>query len=412
MRIHHLLKLLGLAVALAAILLVPAVTAQNAPGKASGGVEHIFFIMMENHATGEIIGNTADAPFINQLARRSAVGLNYHGVTHPSLPNYLAAISGDFQGIWDDCKAGPAVTVLTCDPSAPLSELSFVPGAGDATDPGFPAYHDPKSPLFGLVPPQLTAAEITSAENTPHWFAGRTIVDQLEDQGMTWKAYMQSLPLVGSDEEYWPVVNSNTYKLYAQKHNPFMYFSRIRSVPSRVNNIVPLPQLDYDLANNTPNFVWISPDQCNDMHGVSASSAVALGYPACAAPSSGLDHGAIQLGDAFLQATVGKIMNSPAWGKNSIIVIAWDEDDYNGYPSGCCGSPTGTPGTFGPILGGALAPVIVVQSNEPAHRQSNQPYNHYSLLGTIQRIWNLGCLANTCSFNDSQLMFDLFGNSD
>ena len=35
--------------------------------------DHIFFIMMENHATNEIIGNTADAPFINQLAKRYSV---------------------------------------------------------------------------------------------------------------------------------------------------------------------------------------------------------------------------------------------------------------------------------------------------------------------------------------------------
>ena len=393
---------------LSTIWFVPALTADPHPDR----VDHIFFIMMENHATSEIIGNTADAPFINQLAHRYAVATNYHGVTHPSLPNYLAAISGDFQGIWDDCKAGPAVTVLTCDPSAPMSELSFVPGAGDATDPGFPPYHDPHSPLFGLVPPQLTAAEITSAENVPHWFAGQTLVDQLENQGMTWKAYMQSLPVVGSDVEYWPVVGGATYKLYAQKHNPFMYFSRIRNVPSRVNNIVPLPELDYDLTTNTPNFVWISPDQCNDMHGVSPSSAAALGFPQCGYPSSGLDHGAIQLGDSFLQATVGKIMNSPAWSKNSILVIVWDEDDYNGYPSGCCGSPAGQAGTLGPILGGAVAPAIIIRSNEPAHRQSNHAYNHYSLLGTIQRIWNLGCLANTCGFNDSNLMFDLFGNPE
>jgi len=66
--------------------------------------------MMENHATNEIIGNTADAPYINQLASQYGVAMSYYGVTHPSLPNYLAAISGDFQAIWDDCKADASVT--------------------------------------------------------------------------------------------------------------------------------------------------------------------------------------------------------------------------------------------------------------------------------------------------------------
>jgi hypothetical protein len=395
------LAVLGGMLILAATILPSAAAPDDNQDEGGGGpIQHIFYIMMENHATSQIIGNTADAPFINQLAHRYGLATNYHGVTHPSLPNYLSAISGDFQGIWDDCKAGSSVT---CPPE------EFVPGVGDATDPGFSQYSTPGSPLFGLVPPQLTPAEITSTSNTPHWFAGYTLVDQLENKGLTWKAYMQSLPVVGSDVEFWPVVGGSTYKLYAQKHNPFMYFSRIRNAPSRVNNIVPLPQLDYDLATNIPSFVWISPDQCNDMHGVSPSNAAALGFPTCGYPNSGLDQGAIRLGDVFLQETVGKIMNSSAWKKNSIILIVWDEDDYGGYPTGCCGSPTGKPGTLGATLGGALTPAIVIRSNDPAHRQSNHPYNHYSLLGTIQRVWNLGCLAKTCSFGDSDLMLDLFG---
>jgi phospholipase C len=276
--------------------------------------------------------DVADAPFTNQLARRYSVATNYHGVTQPSLPNYLAAISGDFQGVWDDCKAGPTSTVLTCDPTAPLSELSFVPGAGDATDPGFSLCTNPSSPRYKVVPPQLTAAQIVSAENTPHWFTGKTLVEQIEEHGMTWKAYVQTLPSTGSDVEYWPVINGQTYKLYAQKHNPFMYFPNTRNNPGRMSNIVPLTQFDQDLAAGVPSFMWISPDQRNDMHGVSASSAAALGIPKCGYPDTGLDHGAIQLGDAFLQKTVSDIMQSSAWKQNSAIVIVWDEDDYGGYP--------------------------------------------------------------------------------
>jgi hypothetical protein len=377
---------------LAAGAMVPAFAAENEQP------DHIFVIMMENHGTNQIIGNTADAPFINQLAHRYSLAANYHGVTHPSLPNYLSAISGDFQGIWDDCKAG---MTITCGPE------EFVVGAGDATDPTSSVYTDPKSPLFGAKPPQLTPAQVASSSSTAHWFAGQTIVDRLESKGMSWKAYMQSLPFTGSDVEYFPSVGGTTYKLYAQKHNPFMYFSNIRNSASRLVNIVPLPQLDYDLAtNHLPNFVWISPDQCNDMHGV--SNGTPLGFPACSYPASGLDHGAIRLGDAFLQQTVTKIMSSQAWSKNSILVIVWDEDDYNGYPSGCCFSPTGTTGTFGNVLGGSATPAMVIHSSEPAHRESTRPYNHYSLLGTILRLWNLPCLGNTCKMGDSDLMLDLF----
>ena len=61
--------------------------------------KHLFLIMMENHGTDQILGNTVDAPFINELAGHSGVAWRYYGVTHPSLPNYLALFSGSFQGI-------------------------------------------------------------------------------------------------------------------------------------------------------------------------------------------------------------------------------------------------------------------------------------------------------------------------
>jgi hypothetical protein len=54
--------------------------------------------------------------------------------------------------------------------------------------------------------------------------------------------------------------------------------------------------------------------------------------------------------------------------------------------------------------------MIVIRRSEPSHRQSSRPYNHDSLLGMIERRWNLPCLANTCSLSDADLMLDLFGN--
>ena len=59
-----------------------------------GAPQHIFLIMMENHGYNEIIGNHKDAPYINWLAAHDPLATNYFGVTHPSLPNYLATFSG------------------------------------------------------------------------------------------------------------------------------------------------------------------------------------------------------------------------------------------------------------------------------------------------------------------------------
>src|ERR1700737_3442615 len=108
-------------------------------------LKHIFYIMMENHDANQIFGNTADAPYLNQLANSYGVATRYFGVTHPSLPNYLAAISGSSQGVFDDCVAGANVI----------------------------------------------------CSGVAHLFNVPTLVDQLEAHHLTWKAYMQSLPATG-----------------------------------------------------------------------------------------------------------------------------------------------------------------------------------------------------------------------
>jgi len=53
----------------------------------------VIWIFMENHSYGKIIGSR-QAPFINSLASRCGLATNYHNITHPSLPNYIAATSG------------------------------------------------------------------------------------------------------------------------------------------------------------------------------------------------------------------------------------------------------------------------------------------------------------------------------
>lgn len=376
----------GAAMLVSMLIVAAGTTASAAPlnNRDDGSFKHIFVIMMENHATNEIIGNTADAPFINSLAGRAAVALNYYGVTHPSLPNYLAAISGDFQHIWDDCAAGPTVT---CAPE------EFGPTSGYTNGQEW-----------------LTPAEIAQATNTPHWFSDRTIVDQLEAHGLSWKAYMQSMPYTGYTGEYYPytTVNGQTVpvKLYAQKHDPFMYFPAIRNNPERLEKIVPYTHFDSDLeSGKVPNFVWISPDQCHDMHGVSTSNAQFLNNPDCAFPASGLDHSIIKLGDNYLRKTVDEITESRVWRtQKSALVIVWDENDYSSA-NGCCHSPTGVNGV---VLGGSNAPAMVLTSRDPEHFFSNTPYNHYSLLATIEQLWGLGCLEYACGFSKSQLMTKFF----
>jgi phosphatidylinositol-3-phosphatase len=331
-------------------------------------IKHLYVIMMENRRTDEIIGNTADAPYINMLAQRYNLATNYYGVTHPSLPNYLALLSGDTQGIFDDCMPG---TTSFCPPA------EFIPGKE------YP----------GLL---LTQAQVDHEQAQPHFFTGTNLVDQLESHGLTWRAYMEALPNIGYTGEYFG------HRLYAAKHNPFVYFSDIATNPTRMAKVGPftLDGFKQDLAGDVPNLVWISPNQCNDMHDLSPENATAENLAACAKTDNGADHSVIQLGDKYLSQVVPLIMGSKTWNEGSTIAIVWDENDYSGW-TGCCHSPVGVDQT---ILGGGNAPAIFITSRGGQRVSDTTAYNHYNLLASIERMWGLPCLANACGFRDDELM--------
>jgi hypothetical protein len=63
---------------------------------------HVVVVVFENKESTSVLGNRA-APTFNAYARRYAKLTRYYGVTHPSLPNYLALVSGSTQGITSDC---------------------------------------------------------------------------------------------------------------------------------------------------------------------------------------------------------------------------------------------------------------------------------------------------------------------
>jgi phosphatidylinositol-3-phosphatase len=72
------------------------------PAGARSARSHLVLVVMENKEERRVLGD-ADAPFLNRLARRGGVAANSYGVRHPSLPNYIALVSGSTQGITSDC---------------------------------------------------------------------------------------------------------------------------------------------------------------------------------------------------------------------------------------------------------------------------------------------------------------------
>jgi phospholipase C len=338
-RSMHPVTRLGIAVVVALALIVPLtasahVATRDANNSSIDNFQHVFVIMMENTGFDSLIGNP-NAPFINSLASTGGLATNYTGVTHPSQPNYIAATSGDLNGVLDDMD----ITV-----------------------------------------------------NVPN------IVDQLETHGKTWKAYMQSLSLCNGNK----LAHACGNQLYERKHNPFVSYQDVQTNAARMANIVDFSQsFSTDLANNTvPNYSWISPDQCNDMHGRFTLDPNDL---------CGFAHvqNLIATGDAFLRSTVNQIMNSETWqNSNSAIFITWDESDFTGSgpfgfgdTSGCCDAPPNDGG-------GHVVSLVLLSENETA-RTSSVAYNHYSMLATIQDAWHLGCLANTCDTTNVPPMTDL-----
>jgi phosphatidylinositol-3-phosphatase len=276
-------------------------------------------------------------------------------------------------------------------------------------------------PLFDVWP--IPAARVArpggkyATEGQASQVPGRRVGNRRA--GIPWGAYMEALP-ADPLADFFP---SSSNPLYASKHNPFPLFTDIRSNPADVADIKPYTALAGDLnSRHAPRFVFISPDQCNDMHG-GVFSAVA-GHPETPCPfnSTDDDPADVQLkknADAFVQTAVTTIMSSRAWTRHSAIFIVSDEGDFTGVtanggwdsPAGCCDSPVlpaGDPDINaawpGGVFGGGLVPAIVIDQSGPRHFVSDVAYNHYSLLRTIEDAWDLPELGFTSDHAQVQTM--------
>ncbi len=183
------------------------------------------------------------------------------------------------------------------------------------------------------------------------WVNAANLADLIEAKGLTWRTYQEDMPA--------PCYLGDT-TLYAQKHDPFIYFNNIRTNSARCqHDIVPLSWLDSDLANNKlPNFSFIVPNLCDSSHNCSVS-----------------------VTDAWLKTWVTRVMNSPAYDKNTLIVLTWDEGQGS---QTCCGFSSG---------GGRVATVLVSPLVRQGY-QDNTAYTHYSLLKTIAESWGLQQLGH------------------
>ena len=343
-------------------------------------IKHVFVIVLENEGYDVTFGPNSKAPYLSQTLPSQGVLLSqYYGTGHVSLDNYVAMLSG---------QAATPQTRSDCFVYADFA-LTGVTTDGQAIG-------------NGCVYPATI----------------KTLPDQLKAIGKTWRGYMGDMgndPARESATCGHPALNSvdltqsaeapsSTVPLgdqYASRHDPFVYFHSIIDSPDCNTNVVNLNLLPNDLQreSTTPNFVFITPNLCDDGHD---------------APCKNGQPGGLVSADAFLQKWIPLITASPAYQRDGLIVVTFDEGGLSVTPTAGGGLSIFAPGLFccneqpGPNLaafpqttnitptvsltfqsygGDRTGAVLLSPFLEPG-TVSQTPFNHYSLLKSLEDIYD------------------------
>lgn len=348
-------------------------------------IRHVFIVTLENKNFADTFGPHSDAPYLAQTLRaKGALLTQYYGTGHNSLDNYIAMVSG---------QATTPQTSADCHIYADFQQTGT---AADGQAVG-----------QGCVYP-------ASVE---------TLANQLMAAGFTWKGYMGDMgndPARESATCGHPALNAQDLTqeaeapsvavplgdMYATRHDPFMYFHAVIDQPFCKQDVVNLRQLKADLRSiaTTPNLSFITPNLCDDGH----DSPCANGGP-----------GGLKSINVFLQKWIPLILNSPAYKKDGLLIINFDEGGQgkivrsknsiqvtiNG--ASCCDQQEGPNlGRKYPVVvtgmrhgvrvttqtlsfGGDRTGALLLSKHIRPGTVSNVPYNHYSLLKSIEDIFGI-----------------------
>ena len=352
------------AIAVAALTTSSAASTNTRPAYVPA-IKHVFVINIENKGYDATWGPASSAPYLSRTLRGKGVLLNtYYATAHNSQPNYVAQISGQgpnpqMQG---DCQIY----------SQFIQAGTVAPNQAVGTGCVFPS-------TVASLPTQMSAA------------------------GLTWKGYMEDMatpcahPALNSQDT---TQTATVGHQYAVRHDPFMYFSAITSSPSCAKHVVDLSALTSDLssANTTPNLSYITPNLCDDGH----DSPCVDGRP-----------GGLASVDAWLKVWIPKILNSPAYKTDGMLVITADEaDSPQSDATACCGEGPGPnsplPGIAG--LGGGRVGALVLSHWTAGGTCSTTPYNHYALLASLENVFGLPYLGYAQSTGLHQFGLDVYNN--
>jgi hypothetical protein len=349
-------------------------------------IRHVFVIVLENEGYAATFGNPAADPYLAQtLPAQGALLESYYATAHVSNPNYISLVSGQPPNAQNQ---------------ADCPQFDDFTGAGmqsNGVETGTGCVYPAEVPNIGT---QLSAA------------------------GKSWKAYQEDMgnipnreaaacghPQVGATDETQKAVAGDGY---ATRHDPFVYFhsvideaaycdTHVVALGSPTGAMPPAAlrgetglATDLITAARTPRFSFITPNLCSDGHD----------YPCTNQPS-----GASALADidSFLETWVPKITSSPAYRKNGLLEIVFDEA-ANSETEACCeempgpGSPF--PGITGP--GGGRVGAVLISPFIKGGTVSSTPYNHYSSLASWETLLGLPRLADAATV-PSTFGADVFG---
>ena len=344
-------------------------------------IKHVWIIDLENESFGYTWGANGHkfAPYLTKTLPSQGAMLNdYFGIGHDSLDNYTAEISGQSGNyeLNEDCGIYAPFVQFGGENFDKFTKFGQLSGEGCV----FPSY-------INTIGGQLSAKHLSWREyaqdmgNNPH----------RDGTVMTKNGPACGHPKIGAED----LTDSTGPKndSYATRHNPFVYFRSVISNKSYCDaHVLSLAPLAHDLSNiaTTPNYSFVTPNTCFDGHD----------WPKCQDGSPGR----LPRVDQFLKVWIPKIMASPAYKRDGMILIMFDESGDDSDAGACCGEVDGLGfddpshpnmnevGLYGPG-GGRVGAVVLSRFVRPG-TVSNHAYNHYSQLRTVEDIFGLAHLGD------------------